>query len=139
MKAPWEDEQQGGKPPHDADDYERYRTEQIAALEARGAGHELAAYLKGGEPLTDGAARLVEVENELGYYRASKWQEELLRLVEQMQRNIKSAFSKAGHIEAIIAQHGASIASPSLLTSRSMVAAIKATAAALLEEMGPAR
>jgi hypothetical protein len=64
------------------------------------------------------------------------WQAQLAELVEDMQRYVKAAFAKAEQIERICVEHEASLGSPSLLTTRSAVAAVRATASSLLSKMG---
>lgn len=63
------------------------------------------------------------------------WADDLGRLVEGMQRDIKAAFAKAQQIEALCEQHRASVTSPALLTTRSMLAGVKAAVADVLRKM----
>jgi hypothetical protein len=64
------------------------------------------------------------------------WQAQLAELVEDIQRYVKAAFGKAEQIERICTEHEAALGSPSLLTTRSAVAAVRATASSLLIKMG---
>lgn len=69
--------------------------------------------------------------------RASTVALDLAQLVEGLQRHVKSAFAYAEKIEALCEEHAASVSSPSLLTTRSMLAAVKATVAGVLAKMEP--
>ncbi len=66
-----------------------------------------------------------------------QWMRRVESLVGDVRKHISSAFSKAEEIEALCAEHEASVNSPALLTTRSMLVAVKTTASGLLKKMEP--
>ncbi len=64
------------------------------------------------------------------------WMQRIEQLAEDLQRHTKAMFSTAQELDALCSQHESSIASPSLMTARSMLAGVKASVADALQLMG---
>lgn len=94
---------------------------------------EIPTYAEAGVKKPEPKPEVIPIKRE---ERPSSWMTELEQLAESFERNVKAAFSAAQRIDALCAEHGASMGSPSLLTARSMLAGAKATAANALQLMG---
>jgi hypothetical protein len=67
--------------------------------------------------------------------KSDDWGVRLVSLVEDMQRHVNAAFSRAQEIDALCAAQRASVGSPALITTRNMLLAVRATVADVLQKM----